>query len=177
MSKVKTDLKRITASALFAAFICVASVFVVPIGALPLTLSNFAVMLCAFTLSTSGVLASVSVYLLLGLCSVPVFSFFQGGPQILFGITGGFLWGYIPLALFLSLAKRFKNKKLKFFLFVTVGMLCMYTLGVVQYCIVSKANFLSAILVCVLPFVAFDIIKCVAAYFLSLRLQKIVNRK
>lgn len=175
MKATKSKIKEISVSALFAALICVASPFVVPIGAVPLSLANFAVMLCAFTLPTVSAVSAVAVYLLLGLCGVPVFSSFQGGAHILLGATGGFLWGYIFLCLFCSFVPKNKQVNLKTVLLCTLGLLCVYALGTLQYCLVCKVNILSALIVCVLPFILFDIIKCILAYLLSKRLKKAIK--
>lgn len=165
-----TDTKKITTSALFCAVICVISPFVIQIGVIPLSFSNFAVMLCAFVLPFSNSLLAVIGYLLLGLCSLPVFASFQGGAQVLFGVTGGFLWGYVILCVCCSLAR---NKKT--FIQKTVLCLCglfgCYAIGILQYCIVLKASFLSGLLVCVVPFIVFDIIKCILAFLLGQKIK------
>ncbi len=174
MQLKRINIKKLTVSALFAAVICIVSPFVIQIGVVPLSLANLAVMLCAFTLPASNAVLSVAVYLLLGLCGLPVFASFAGGAQVLFGATGGFLWGYIPLCVFLSFAKL-KNNFVYRALMCFCGMLCCYTLGVMQYCIVLKASVLSGLLVCVAPFFVFDIIKCVLAYLFSKRVKEVIK--
>ena len=171
---MKINLKNLTLSALFAAVICIVSPFVIQIGVVPLSLANFAVMLCAFVLPFSNALLSVGTYLLLGLCGLPVFASFQGGAHVLFGATGGFLWGYILLCLFCAFAKNRKNTVSKILL-CGCGMLSCYTLGVLQYCLVLKTGILSGLIVCVAPFILFDILKCSVAVFVADKLKKTVK--
>ena len=64
---------RLTSCAVFAAFLCICSLLVVPIGPVPFALQIFAVMLCAVTLDWAGAQLSVLVYLLIGLF-LPLFS-------------------------------------------------------------------------------------------------------
>lgn len=174
MQLKRINIKKLTNSALFAAVICIVSPFVIQIGVVPLSLANLAVMLCAFTLPTSSAVLSVVVYILLGLCGLPVFASFQGGAHILFGATGGFLWGYILLCVFCSSVRNKKSLGAKLLL-CFCGLLCCYTLGVLQYCFVLKTSILNALLVCVLPFLVFDIIKCVLAFFLSQKLKSVIK--
>ena len=173
MQSKKLKIKTITVSALFASILCILSPFVIPIGPIPLSLANFAVMLCAFSLSMPYALLSVTVYILLGLCGLPVFSSFSGGLQTLFGATGGFIWGYILLCVFCSFAKKSKKRAFKI-IFCLIGLALCYLLGVLQYCVVLKTSFLSAVIICVLPFLFLDIIKCILAYLISKKILKIM---
>ena len=170
----KIRIKNLTVSALLSAVICIVSPFVIQIGVVPLSLANLAVMLCAFTLPRFNAMLSVAVYLLLGLCGLPVFASFQGGAHILFGATGGFLWGYIPLCMFCSFASKKKGLVGKLLL-CFFGLICCYILGVLQYCFVLKTSILNALLVCVLPFLVFDIIKSVFAFFLAEKLKSAIK--
>lgn len=171
MNKTKTFLKEMSVAALFSAVLCVISPFSVPVINIPVSAATFAVMLCAFTQKPLWAVLSTAVYLFIGFCGLPVFSSFCGGPSILFGPTGGYLWGYIPLSLFCSLAVKVSKSTFKIFLFTLLGMLSVYTLGTIQYCAVTKSTVLSSVVICILPFIIFDILKAITAFTISKKLK------
>ena len=57
----------------------------------PLTLQTFIIALSGFVLGSSKGVASVLVYIAVGTIGAPVFTGFQGGFSVLFGMTGGFI--------------------------------------------------------------------------------------
>lgn len=61
---------------------------------------------------------SVLVYILLGLVGVPVFAGFSAGPGVLFGVTGGYIIGFIFTALIVGGALKLFGKKHGFILFL-----------------------------------------------------------
>ena len=89
-------IKDITAISLMAALMCILAPFSLPIGPIPLSLSTFAVYLAAGLLGKKRGTMAVLIYILLGAIGLPVFSGFSGGIQKLFGVTGGYIIGYLP---------------------------------------------------------------------------------
>ena len=67
-----------------------------PWGPVPFTLQTSILFFLAFKFGFASTLCMVSAYLLEGACELPVFAEFTGGLPILFGPTGGYLWGFIP---------------------------------------------------------------------------------
>ena len=88
-------LKELILAAEFAAIISVLSQMTIPFGLVPLTGQTFAIGLTATFLGRKLGLISVTVYLLLGLIGLPVFSEMTGGIAVLFGPTGGYLIGFL----------------------------------------------------------------------------------
>ena len=70
--------------ALFAALIAACSQLVIPLPMIPINLALFAVNLTGAVLGPRWGTAAVLVYIMLGVCGVPVFVGFQGGPAALF---------------------------------------------------------------------------------------------
>lgn len=104
--------KTMVLCAIFAAILCIFSVMSIPIGAIPISMGLFGVMLTAVILGPVLGTISVGVFILLGLVGLPVFSGFKGGFQVLAGPTGGYIWSYILVALFIGLfAKLICNKQ------------------------------------------------------------------
>lgn len=174
MKKIDSKIKNMTYCSLAAALICVLSPISFPIGAIPVTLSLFAVMLAALVLDFPFSLVSVVLYVVLGAVGLPVFSGGRGGFGVISGATGGYIVGYVfvPTAVFVW--RKVANK---FGIFSRVfscmaGVLACYAAGTVWYSHVTGTGFFSALLVCALPFIPFDVLKAFFAAILSVKLEK-----
>ena len=88
----------LTMAALLCALCAVLSQIQIPIPPVPISLSLLAVHLCGALLGRRWGAAAVCCYLALGAAGLPVFAGFAGGVSVLFGPTGGFLFGYILCA-------------------------------------------------------------------------------
>ena len=160
-------------TALLCALLCVLSVITVPIGAVPVTLGILGVFLCGMLLPTRHACLAVFGYLLLGAFGLPIFSSMQGGVGILFGITGGFLWGYLPAVFVLSSThRRFTNRSILMELCSgLLSLMLCYTCGTLQFMLLTSSSIGAALTTCVAPFVIFDLIKLSAAISLSRRFR------
>ena len=161
----------ITRCALFAALLCLISPIAIPVGAVPITLSVFAVLLAALLLDWKAATVAVGVYVLIGCCGLPVFSGGQGGAGVLLGPTGGYIWSYVPMAALVSKCGKGKPPW-KACAASVGGLLVCYVCGTAQYALISGSGFIAALGVCVLPFAGFDVIKIAAAVILSHRIEK-----
>ncbi|MFT3951867.1 MAG: biotin transporter BioY [Oscillospiraceae bacterium] len=166
--KFRPTTRSMVFTGLFAAILCVISPLSIPIGAVPITLSVFAVLLTGALLPPAQAACATLVYILLGSAGLPVFSNMHGGAGVLFGATGGFIMAYPLMALTVSLAVRFLGgRKL---LPLAAGMipavaLC-YLLGTLWFSHIAGGT------LCVLPFIPFDLIKIVAAVTVALAVNK-----
>ena len=93
-------------TALLAAALCVMAPMAVPISPIPITLATLGIYLAAGLLGPWRGAAAVGLYLALGAVGVPVFAGFSAGFPVLFGPTGGFLWGYPPCVVVAGLLCR-----------------------------------------------------------------------
>ena len=93
------DLKNMVLMALFIAVTCVLAPLSIPIGPVPISLTNFVIYFELYFLGWKRGLISYVVYLLLGMVGLPVFSGFAGGVGKLAGPTGGYLIGFILMTL------------------------------------------------------------------------------
>ena len=102
--KIRT--KQMVLIALMTAVTCVLGPLSIPLpfSPVPISLTNFAIFLAIFVLGMKSGTISFIIYLLLGAIGVPVFSSFRGGLQVLAGPTGGYLIGFIFLALIMGFA-------------------------------------------------------------------------
>lgn len=163
-------MKKITLAALFCALLVICSIISVPTPfGVPVTLQTFGVLLLAFCLPLKYSLVCYLAYVALGACGLPVFSSFGGGLGVLLGPTGGFIWGFLFTILICALEKRISRFK---WLLGIGGILICHICGAVQFSIVTKANFVTAVAVCCLPFVLKDILLLLLARPIAKRISR-----
>ena len=174
--KNKFRIKGLILTAVFSALLCVISPVTVPFGAIPFTLSVFAVC-CVSTVLEEKAALSVFLYIVLGALGLPVFAAFNGGAGVLAGATGGFIVGYIPLGVITGIGA----KKAKSFwgqtLLSLIGLAVCYIFGCVWYFITTGAGLWQGLTVCVFPFIIPDIIKIAAGVLCGRKIKKIIAQK
>lgn len=140
----------------FAALLAVLSQLSIPLpSGVPVTLQTFAVALCGFTLGARKGAAAVVVYLLLGAVGLPVFAGFLGGVGILFGVTGGFLWGFIAMAALCGL----KNPWL-----CAAGLVACHVPGILWFSFAAGLPLWESFLTASFPFLLKDLVSVLLAY-------------
>ncbi|MEG0758954.1 MAG: biotin transporter BioY, partial [Raoultibacter sp.] len=77
------------------ALFAVSAWITVPFGPVPFTMQVFVMIFALIALSPRECIASIAGYLIIGAIGLPVFSAMRGGIGVIFGPTGGFLWGYL----------------------------------------------------------------------------------
>lgn len=170
--------KDMIISGIFAAILCLFSVITIPINSIPITLSIFAVFFISVISGLRKSLFTVMIYILCGSIGFPVFSGFRGGISILFGPTGGYIIGYLVIAAIVGFCseKTKKESVIKRFLYLLffslVAMILCYTLGTLQFLLITNLNFKESLLICVYPFILFDIIKIIIAILLAENTRK-----
>ena len=169
--------KDITLIAVMAALICVTGPLSLWVGPIPLSLTSFAVYMAGAILGSKRGAAAVSVYLIIGLCGIPVFSGFTGGFPKLAGVTGGYLLGYVPCALITGLGTdRSRDVSLSLPAFMVLGTVVLYLIGTAWFMILTSSPLGAALSSCVLPFLPGDAIKIIAVSFLAVPVRKAVYR-
>lgn len=160
-------------AALFAALTAVLSQMAIPLPftPVPINLATASVFLAGALLGAFWGPASQGIFLLLGVCGLPVFAKFASGIGTLLGPTGGFLWGYIAAAAVIGFILKgncsslFKNAAA-----MSVGMLVCYALGTLWFMIFTHKGLLPSLTACVFPFLLGDAIKIGLCAFLARRL-------
>lgn len=141
-----------------------------PLG-VPMTMQTFAVTLAGVILGSKRGGMSILVYVLLGAVGVPVYANFGGGLQNIVGATGGFLISFPIMAYLIGLGTEMRKKKGMFVLFLILGTLINYVIGVLMFCVIMQASVITGITACVLPFIPTAIIKAVVAAVLGLKIR------
>ncbi len=164
--KQKASLYEMAAAALMAALMCCLGPISLPIGPVPISLTSLVVYLAVVLLGWRLATVSCGVYLLLGMAGLPVFSGFQGGLSKLAGPTGGYLVGFLFVALVGgSIMERFGRHTVATLLGLAVATLLLYAFGSAWFILEMRCDPLYAFSVCVVPFLPFDLIKIGLAVF------------
>ena len=154
---------RMAMTALMAAVTCVLAPMAIPIGPVPISFTNLAIYLSLYLLGWKRGTVSYLVYVLIGAVGVPVFSGFTGGLGKLAGATGGYIVGFIPMAVIAGLViDRYRNRGLQLAGMI-VGTAVCYAFGTAWYCLIGNIPPAAALGACVLPFIPFDFGKMVLA--------------
>ena len=174
-SKALFSAKNIAYISLFSALIAICSWVSIP-TIIPFTLQTFAVSLGIGLLGTRRALLSIGIYLLLGAAGVPVFSGFSGGMGVLFGTTGGYLVGFLLMALVSgAIISRFGRSFISLFLAFCLGLALCYAFGTAWYLLLYLRNtgpigLGTALMRCVVPFLLPDAVKLSLAALATTRL-------
>ena len=150
---------------------CVLAPLNIQIGAIPITLATFAIYIMAATTTPSYAVATVICYIALGAVGLPVFSGFEGGIQKLFGITGGYMIGYIPCTLIISVLVSKMSIKHIFPISMALGTAIIYVFGVARYMLEARCTVWSALTLCVIPFLAGDAMKIAFASIIAPKIR------
>ena len=162
--KIRT--KQMVLIALMTAVTCVLGPLSIPLpfSPVPISLTNFAIFLAIFVLGMKNGTISFIIYLLLGAVGVPVFSSFRGGFQVLAGPTGGYLIGFIFLALIMGFAlDHFGRKLVPTIIGMIIGMAVCYAFGTVWLAKLLSLSFKEGLMMGVIPYLAGDAAKIIIA--------------
>lgn len=196
-------INRIASIALMTAVICVLSPFAIaiPVSPVPISLATFAIYLTVIILGWEDGTISVLVYVLLGFAGAPVFTGFTGGAGKVLGPTGGYIIGYIFLALiegvFVDGARRARPYKeglrtrsplrdgnrpheeavgasytsATILLGMLLGTIVLYIFGTIWLMRQAGLTLVAAFSAGVLPFIVGDIVKMIVALFAGTKIR------
>ncbi|MFR5398670.1 MAG: biotin transporter BioY [Lachnospira sp.] len=150
---------------LMAAIICVMGPLSIrlPFTLVPISLTNLAIYFILYVAGTRRTVISYLIYLLIGMCGVPVFSNFSSGVQKLAGPTGGYLVGFIFMAMVSGFfIDRWYNKPVIAFAGMWLGKAVQRGICVAIWCAyVAGLSFKAALMGGVVPFLLGDLIKTI----------------
>ncbi len=177
--------KTLAMIALMTAVTCVLAPLSVPIGVVPISLTNFAIYLSVYLLGWKKGTVSYLIYLLIGIVGLPVFSGFSGGLGKLVGPTGGYLIGFILIAVIAGMfIEKFPKQKPVQITLCFVGMILgtavCYLFGTVWFVQIyagteTPYTYSAALSACVFPFIPGDLAKMVIAAILGPQLRKALH--
>ncbi len=176
MTNASNQLRMTVYASLFAALVAVGAFISIPIGPVPIVLQNFFVLLAALLLGPRWALASISVYLLAGICGLPVFAGGTAGIGRILGPTGGYLLGYLP-AVFITawISQKGGRRTWTDIVAMVCGSLLVYGCGVPWLKVVTGMPLSKALAVGMVPFLPGDALKIAAAIPVVRALRPIVQ--
>ena len=172
MKKKPLTLREMTLAALFGAATAAGAYLIIPLPPVPITLQTLVLCVAAALLGARlGALSQV-VYILLGIIGLPVFAGGKAGLGVLFGPTGGYLFGFMAGAY--AIGKLIEFKKAPGFGWIAFSMaaghIVIYTLGVAQLSIIAELSLIKSVSIGVLPFLAGDVLKIIAGALITIKL-------
>lgn len=173
----KMSTRELTYISMSIALISICSWISIP-TAVPFTLQTFAIFMTVGVLGGKLGTLAILVYILFGSIGVPVFAGFTGGFGVLFGSTGGYLFGFILITLTYWLFTTMLGKKT--WVMATamiIGMFLCYTFGTIWFMFLyaktsGPIGLATTLGWCVFPFIIPDLIKI----SLAIIIVKSVNR-
>ncbi len=167
-NKKQTSVYHLTLIALFTAITCILGPLSlpIPISPVPISFTNLVLYIGLYILTVKQSTYSYVVYLLLGLVGLPVFSAFSGGFGKLFGPTGGYLFGFLPL-IWISghFVSHYRSNKLLHFIGMCLGTGICYLFGTLWLAFQLEITFTAALAIGVTPYLIGDLAKiCISLY-------------
>ena len=167
--------KHLTLIGLMAAVACILGPWslVIPISPVPISLGTFAVFLTVYILGMKMGTISVAIYILLGAVGLPVFTGFSGGIGKVLGPTGGYIVGYLFMALVIGF---FVDKWQTNYVFIVLGMVLgtavLYLFGTLWLAKQGGMSFGAALAAGVIPFIPGDLVKMALAVLVGTQVKK-----
>jgi biotin transport system substrate-specific component len=150
-----------------AVFIFLTAKVAVPIpgNPVPFTLQNFGVLVVGGALGLRRGGAAALLYVLLGVVGLPFFAEGKGGIQVILGTTGGYIVGFILAGAVVGrLAELGWDRRIPGAIGATsIGTAIIYAVGVPWLAVTAGLSLAQAIEFGLLPFLALDIVKLLAA--------------
>ena len=171
--------KTMALIALMTAIICILGPLsiAIPISPVPISLTNLAVYFTVYVLGMKRGTISYLIYLLIGLVGLPVFSSFTGGAGKLFGPTGGYLVGFIFMALICGFfIEKWPSKLYLHFAGMVLGTVVCYLFGTIWLAFQGNMGFYAALAAGVLPFIPGDLVKIIIALLAGPAIRKQLKR-
>jgi biotin transport system substrate-specific component len=170
------NIHHMTLVSLFAALTAVGAFISIPLYPVPITLQNLFTLLAGMTLGSVLGGSSQIIYVLLGIIGLPVFAGFKAGIGVLFGPTGGFLFGFIISSYIIGKIIELKKEKDIFYYFLAggIGIIIIYISGITQLSLVTGIGIKKALMVGLFPFLPGDILKIIAASFIASKLKLVI---
>jgi biotin transport system substrate-specific component len=160
----KNQLRMTVFASMFAALTAAGAYIAIPIGPVPIVLQNLFILLAGLLLGSRWGLISIAVYLLAGVCGLPVFAGGTGGIGKLVGPTGGYLVGFLPAVWIIGLiSEKGKGRLAVDLVAMILGSLVVYAFGIIWLRELTGMSLGKTLSVGMIPFLPGDAIKIAVA--------------
>lgn len=170
-------IKDIVNISMFCATMCIISPLVLTIhfSPVPITLANFIIYIYAVVLGAKKATIATVIYIFIGIIGFPVFSNYTGGISKIVSPTGGYIIGFIFIALITGVFyEKFECKKMAI-IGAILGTIICYIIGTIWLKILINKTFLEALIIGVLPYIFLDLIKIVLAISIGDKIKKVIK--
>jgi biotin transport system substrate-specific component len=167
--RIAREIALIVGASLFVA-LCARFSMPLPFTPVPLSLSNFGVLLVGLVLGSRRGLAALLLYLAEGAAGLPVFA---AGSAGLFGPTGGYLLAY-PFVAFVTgwLREHSPRSFARYILACVAGEILLFAVGVSWIVFYLQSPWSQAAVFGLYPFVAGEVLKVSAAAGIAVQWQR-----
>ncbi len=174
----KVNTKTLALIGVMTAVICIMGPLSIqlPVSPVPISLGTLAIYFVIYVLGMKKGVISCCIYLLIGFIGIPVFTAFTSGPAKLLGPTGGYLVGYIFMALICGFVVDRTRNIVLCFLGMLFGTAVLYFFGTVWLAYQAGMTFMEALAAGVLPFMLGDLAKIVVAMIAGEQIKKQLRR-
>lgn len=175
----KLDVKTLTLTGVMAALICVLGPLSIPlpVSPVPISLGTLAVYFAMYVLGMKKGVMSCCIYLLLGFAGMPVFTAYTGGIAKVLGPTGGYLIGYIFMAVIGGFfIDKWKGAIAYSLIGIVLGTIVMYAFGTLWLSYQAGMGFGAALAAGVLPFIPGDLAKILVAMIVGKQVRSRLNK-
>jgi biotin transport system substrate-specific component len=167
---------QIVLAAFFAALSAALSQIAIPLGEVPIVLTQVSILLAGGLLGWKWGTVSQLVFVCLGMLGAPVFQGFSGGMGVLWGPTGGFIMGYILSAFTAGLLCDRLGRGKALVPVLVLADLVVYIPGVPWLMHVTGLGFKAALAAGLWPFLPADALKIVLAAILIPMLSGVLHK-
>ncbi|WP_288146775.1 biotin transporter BioY [Thomasclavelia cocleata] len=140
-------------------------------GLVPITLQTLGIYIIACSLTPKLAVITTIVYVIMGAIGLPVFTGFRGGLSSLLEPTGGYIFSFPITSLIISIIINNKNSIIRKIIAMITGTAVCYLIGTIWFIYATNNTIITALTVCVIPFIFGDIIKIVIASTLSTKIK------
>ncbi|WP_249872110.1 biotin transporter BioY [Oceanobacillus saliphilus] len=179
MDNKSKRLRVILNCSIFAAITAILAQVEIPLPLIPISGQTLAVGIAATVLgSRQGALAMVC-YAAIGAVGLPVFAGFSGGPQVLVGPSGGYIFGFVAAAYVTGLILEKTKFTIRMAMIAnTVGMIVTLFFGTIQLKFVLDLGWNTALAAGVYPFIVVGLIKAYLASWIGITVrQRLIQAK
>ncbi len=188
MDKNRKAIRSIAKMAMLLALLIVSSYISINTGVLKFTLQLLVIFIIGLCSTMLESVIIVSLYIILGVLGLPIFANFGGGFAYLLSPTFGFVYSFLIGVMVMQIIKNAfkkiqKYKILEYTLMCLACLFVVYLIGLIHFYFVynyyldKSSTFGNAIMLTVVPYIPFDILKIVVAIITKLTIDKIYEHK
>ena len=173
-----TRITELVLIALLVAILCVSAMITIPVpfSPVPYTAQTLVIALTGMLLTPAQGCTVVIVYILVGVCGLPVFAGLGTGPGAILGPTGGYILSWLITVPVISLLKGRRYVMVRYCMAAVAGLSVSYVMGSLYVMWQTQISPAAALMTGVVPYIVPDLIKLILAAVIARSVGKAVGR-